>query len=259
MTTLESERPADYLTRLAASELGQAYKSLVVDEMRIEEGSTVLDLGCGPGADLHAFANATGHEGKVIGIDSDGDAVEHAKRLVADDRRIEVAVGDVHHVPVPARSVDRVHTDRVIQHVDHPEAVIAEAARVLRPRGVAAFAEPDWDTLVIDFPRSEVPSSYRRFITDQVVRNARIGRQLANMCERQGLNPTRVIPVTAIYRDAAQADRVFGFERVTRRAVEAGYLSAADGRDWLGHLSTQRLFASVSLFVTLAEKPGSRA
>lgn len=257
MTTLESERPADYLTRLAASELGQAYKSLVVDEMRIEEGATVLDLGCGPGADLQAFANATGRHGRVIGIDSDSDAIGEARRLVAADGRIEVTVGDVHRVPMPAHSVDRVHTDRVIQHVDNPEAVIAETARVLRPSGVAAFAEPDWDTLVIDFPRPQVPSSYRRFIVDRVVRNARIGRRLANLCEEQGLNPTRVIPVTAIYRDAAQADRVFGFARVTRRAVQAGYLSAADGDEWLQYLSTERFLASVSLCVTLAEKPGS--
>ncbi|CAI9418134.1 methyltransferase domain-containing protein [Nocardioides sp. T2.26MG-1] len=257
MTTLESERPADYLTRLAASELGQAYKALVVDEMQIDDGATVLDLGCGPGADLQAFADASGPQGRVIGIDSDSEAIEVARRRVAVDKQIEVAVGDVHRVPMPAHSVDRVHTDRVIQHVDHPEAVIAEAARVLRPRGIAAFAEPDWDTLVIDFPRPEVHSSYRRFIVDHVVRNARIGRRIANLCDEQGLSAIRVIPVTAIYRDAASADRVFGFARVTRRAVEAGYLSAADADEWLGHLSTQRFFASVSLFVTLAQKPGS--
>jgi ubiquinone/menaquinone biosynthesis C-methylase UbiE len=257
MTTLESERPADYLTRLASSELGLAYKSLVVEEMQIEKGATVLDLGCGPGADLRAFATAVGRRGRVIGIDNDSDAIEEAQRWAAADERIEVAVGDVHRLPLPARSVDRVHTDRVIQHVNDPTAVISEAARVLRARGVAAFAEPDWDTLVIDFPRPQIPSSYRRFIVDRVVRNARIGRRMANLCEEHGLNPTRVIPVTAIYRDAAQADRVFGFARVTSRAVEAGYLSAAEGDEWLRYLSTQRFFASATLFVTLAEKPGS--
>ena len=67
----------------------------------------------------------------------------------------------------------------------------------------------------------------------------------------------RIISVTAIYRDAAQAAGVFGFARVTRRAVEAGYMSAAEGDEWLRYLSTERFFASVSLFVTLAEKPGS--
>lgn len=44
---------------------------------------------------------------------------------------------------------------------------------------------------------------------------------------------------------------------MTRRAVEAAYMSAAEGDEWLRYLSTERFFASVSLFVTLAEKPGS--
>ena len=257
MHTLESERPPGYLARLAASELGRAYKSLVVDEMQIAQGSTVLDLGCGPGADLAAFAAATGRGGRVLGIDSDADAIAEATGRVADVAGIEVSVGDVHHLPLTDHSVDRVHTDRVLQHVEHPASVVSEAARVLRPSGVAAFAEPDWDTLVIDFPDPAVPVAYRRFITDRAVRNARIGRKLPAMCELQKLHATRVIPVTAVYRDAVEADRVFGFQRVTSRAVEAGYLSVADGAAWLRHLSTERFFASVSLFVTLAEKPGS--
>ncbi len=257
MHTLESERPPDYLARLAASAVGRAYKSLVVEEMQIDSGSTVLDLGCGPGADLEAFAAATGRGGRVIGIDSDADAIADATGLVADVAGVETLVGDVHHLPLADQSVDRVHTDRVLQHVEHPASVVCEAARVLRPGGVAAFAEPDWDTLVIDFPDPAVPVAYRRFITDRAVRNARIGRQVPDLCERQGLRATRVLPVTSVYRDAVEADQVFGFQRVTSRAVEAGYLSVPDGTAWLRQLRTERFFASVSLFVTLAEKPGS--
>jgi ubiquinone/menaquinone biosynthesis C-methylase UbiE len=257
MHTLEFERPHDYLARLAASDVGRAYKSLVVDEMQIAQGSTVLDLGCGTGADLAAFADAVGHAGRVIGIDSDAEAIARATMLRTDVSVVEVTVGDVHHLPLPDQSVDRVHTDRVMQHVVDPASVVREVARVLRPDGVAAFAEPDWDTLVIAFPDPAVPAAYRRFITDRAVRNARIGRQVPDLCERQGLHGTRVIPVTAVYRDAVEADRVFGFHRVTSRAVKAGYLSAADGAAWLHHLSTGRFFASVSLFVTLSQKPAS--
>lgn len=255
MTALEAERPSDYLTRLASSELGRAYKSLVVDEMQIEAGSTVLDLGCGSGSDLAAFAAVTGRMGRVIGIDSDAEAIVEANKRVADAAEIEVAVGDVHHLPLPDGSVDRVHTDRVVQHVERPASVVGEAARVLAPGGVGAFAEPDWDTLVVDYPEPAVSAAYRRFIVDRAVCNARVGRQMPNLCEQYGLRATRVIPVTAIYRDVIQADHVFGFQRVTSRAVEAGYLSEADATAWLHYLRSERFFASVSLFVTVAEKP----
>ncbi|MFZ2501272.1 MAG: EamA family transporter [Nocardioides sp.] len=66
---------------------------------------------------------------------------------------------------------------------------------------------------------------------------------------------TDKIPVTAIFRDTAEADRVFGCQRATARAVQAGYLSDAAGATWLDHLRTERLFASVTLFVTLAMRP----
>lgn len=253
---LEAERPANYLSRLAASQLGRAYKSLVMDELRIEPGATVVDLGCGLGADLAAFATAVGPQGRVVGIDCDAHAIDEAAALLSDYANVDVRVGDVHELDLADGSVDRIHTDRVLQHVASPEAAVGEAARVLRPGGMATFAEPDWDTLVIDHPTPDVPVAYRRFITDHVVRNARIGRTLPGLCERNGLLVARVVPITAVFRDRAEADRVFGFRRVTTRAVHAGYLSAAAGDAWLEHLRTESFFASVSLFVTVATRPG---
>jgi hypothetical protein len=64
---VEQTPPSDYLTRLAASDLGRGYKALVVREMAIERGHTVLDLGCGPGADLRAFAESVGPARPAIG------------------------------------------------------------------------------------------------------------------------------------------------------------------------------------------------
>ena len=45
----EEARPADYLMRAAASDLGKAYKGIAAGEMAIRPGDVVLDLGCGPG------------------------------------------------------------------------------------------------------------------------------------------------------------------------------------------------------------------
>lgn len=45
------------------------------------------------------------------------------------------------------------------------------------------FAEPDYDTLVIDYPDADVLRTYKAFISKRVVRNAHVGRQLARLAK----------------------------------------------------------------------------
>jgi ubiquinone/menaquinone biosynthesis C-methylase UbiE len=248
----EETRPEDYLLRLAASDMGRAYKSLVVAELGIRRGDAVLDLGCGPGADLPAFAEAAGPEGRVIGVDHDPAAVAEAAGRVAGLPQVEVIAGDVHALGLPGASIDRVHTDRLLQHVADPAAVLGEARRVLRPGGGAVFAEPDWDTLIIDYPDLAVPRAYTRFVAERVIRNAAIGRQLAGLAARAGFVVGNVIPVTAVSRDVQAADKVLGLSRVTRRAVSAGYLTEESAGQWLAHLASQPFFASFTAFIVAA-------
>jgi ubiquinone/menaquinone biosynthesis C-methylase UbiE len=248
----EQTRPKDYLMRLAASDLGRGYKRLAVTELGIRGGDTVLDLGCGPGADLAPFAEATGPGGRVIGIDNDPAAVAEAAARVARLPQAEVALGDVHALDIPDASVDRVHTDRVLQHVRDPAATLREARRVLRTGGTAVFAEPDWDTLIIDYPDLDVPRSYRRFVTERVIRNACIGRQLAGLATRTGFEVAAVTPITAVSRDVQAADKVLGLSRVTGRAVSAGYLTEETAGQWLDHLASRPFFGSLTLFIVAA-------
>lgn len=173
----EETRPDDYLMRAAASDLGKAYKQIAAGEMAIRPGDVVLDLGCGPGADLPAFAEAAGEGGRVLGIDHDPDAVSQARERTRPLPQVEVGEGDIRSLAVPAASADKAHTDRVLQHVPDLAAALAEARRVLREGGTAVFAEPDWDTLVIDYPDLATARAYTRYITDHVIRNPAIGRQ----------------------------------------------------------------------------------
>jgi ubiquinone/menaquinone biosynthesis C-methylase UbiE len=247
----EEARPADYLMRLAESDLGRAYKSLAVSRLGIQPGDVVLDLGCGPGADLPAFAQAAGGDGRVIGVDSDPGAITQARARTASLPQVEVVQADVHALDLPAASVDRVHTDRVLQHVASPEAVLTEARRVLRDGGTAVFVEPDWDTLVIDYPDLATARAYTRYVTDHSIRNATIGRRLPSLAREAGFRSGTVIPATAVFSDVRRADQVLGLKRVTGRAVEAGYLTADAASQWLDHLSSQPFFGSASLFIVV--------
>jgi ubiquinone/menaquinone biosynthesis C-methylase UbiE len=248
----EHVRPDDYLLRLAASDWGKAYKELAIAAMAIRPGDIVVDLGCGPGADLPALAQAVGGSGRVIGVDTDQDAIRAARDRTAALTQVDVRDADVLATGIAAASVDRVHTDRVLQHVADPGTALAEARRILREGGTGVFAEPDWDTLVVDYPDLATVRAYTRFITERVIRNAAVGRQLARLATRAGFRVGQVIPLTAVFRDVRDADKIFGFQRVTGRAVDARYLTREAADQWLTYLATQPFFASATLYLVTA-------
>lgn len=242
-----------YLDRLAATDAARSYKRIMLDALDARPGETALDLGCGPGTDLGALARAVAPSGRVIGVDSSQEMVEQARGRTGDLAAVEVRLGDIHALPLADGSVDRARTDRVLQHATHPGQALAEARRVLRPGGRLVMAEPDWDSLAIDHPDLDASRAYTRHVTDQVVRNGVIGRQLARLALDAGFAVPTVVPVTSVFRDVQAADQILGLRRNTERAVTAGHLSAPASRDWLDHLATGPFFAAVTLYVVVAE------
>jgi malonyl-CoA O-methyltransferase len=105
----------------------------------------VLDLGCGtahaavalgrrwPGARIVAADFAPGMLREADGRE----AAVRFERLCADARSL----------PLPEASVDLVFCNLMLQWCDDPDAVFAEIARVLRPRGLLTFATFGPDTL----------------------------------------------------------------------------------------------------------------
>ncbi|KJY35203.1 methyltransferase domain-containing protein [Streptomyces sp. NRRL S-495] len=257
MTSTEFETatpdPIVYLDRVAATDLGRSYKARMLDELDIRPGQTVLDLGCGPGTDLTSLARAVAGTGTVIGVDHDPAAVETARARTADRHTVTVRLGDIHDLPLPDRTADRARTDRVLQHVADPARALRELHRVLRPGGRLVMGEPDWDTLAIDHPDSELSRAYTRYVTDKVVRNARIGRELPRLAAAAGFTVPSVVPITPVFRDAQEADKILGLERTTRRAVAAGHLTEEATRRWLEHLSTGPFLAAVTFYIVIAE------
>ncbi len=244
--------PIAYLDRLAASDLGRAYKGRMLDELDVRAGQTVLDLGCGPGTDLGALAEAVTATGTVIGIDRDPAMVEAARERAAGRPGVDVRLGDVHDLALPGGAVDRARTDRVLQHVADPCRVLGEVRRVLGPGGRLVMGEPDWGSLAVDHPDEALTRAYTRYVADEVIRNGSIGRQLARLAAEAGFTVPAVLPVTPVFRDLRAADRVLGLERTTRRAVAAGYLDGEAADRWLAHLADGPFLATVTFYIVTA-------
>jgi SAM-dependent methyltransferase len=100
---------------------------------------SVLELGCGHGGLLAALTDA-GIE--AIGIDPDETRV-HAARA----KGLAAVVARSEHLPLPDESCDFIVSAATLEHIEDIAGALAEAHRVLRPRGqFCAVWGPAWLT-----------------------------------------------------------------------------------------------------------------
>jgi SAM-dependent methyltransferase len=105
----------------------------------------VLDAGCGRGEVLAAFKRA--------GVPVDYFGVDLGVGDPSWEFRVS-AVADLHRLPFSEGVFDKVICTDVLEHVDQPDVVFAELARVLRPGGKLFLAVPFvWHTHQEPFDR----------------------------------------------------------------------------------------------------------
>jgi ubiquinone/menaquinone biosynthesis C-methylase UbiE len=98
-------------------------------------GRSVLDVGCGAGVDLARFAKGGAD---VTGVDVAPAAIELARANFAQQGlrgRFEVTDGE--QLPFPENRFDLVYAHGVVQYTAHPQRLIDECRRVLKPGGEA--------------------------------------------------------------------------------------------------------------------------
>ena len=110
----------------------------IADEIRTRHGDRscrVLDLGCGAGF-LANYLGERGHQ--VTGIDTTAENLLVAKHH---DRtgQVRYQVGDACELPFADASFDVVCAMDLLEHVEEPARLIAEANRVLAPGGLLFF------------------------------------------------------------------------------------------------------------------------
>ncbi len=105
-----------------------------------------LDLGCGTGHGAAALA-ALWPRSRIIALDSSRGMLRETRRL-DEEARIERLCAEAESLPLNDASVDLVFSNLMLPWCEDLDAVFAEVARVLRPRGLFTFTTFGPDTLV---------------------------------------------------------------------------------------------------------------
>jgi ubiquinone/menaquinone biosynthesis C-methylase UbiE len=120
---------------------GAPSMDFLAERCKIDEGSHVLDVGCGTGGNAAYLAENYGC--KVTGVDISELMIEQANRKVAElgmEDRLSFQVGDAYSLDFPEESFDAVLTVFVSQFLDL-ERAFPEFRRVLKKEGFLGINE----------------------------------------------------------------------------------------------------------------------
>jgi len=100
-------------------------------------GRQVLEVGCGAGTDLVRFARG----GAIVaGVDLSSSAIELARKNFEQQRlSADLREADGEQLPFAGDTFDLVYAHGVVQYTAHPQRLVDECRRVLKPGGEAVF------------------------------------------------------------------------------------------------------------------------
>ncbi len=119
-------------------------REMFADDLELQAGDRVLDVGCGTGQLAMTFAERVAPTGSVAGIDA---APEMIKRATSQARKqklpIAFQVAFAQRLPFPNGSFHAVACTLVLHHVaeDDRQSAVQEMHRVLKPGGRLLIAE----------------------------------------------------------------------------------------------------------------------
>lgn len=133
MIVEQFSRQAELFARLPALHSERAL-SLLVEAGEPCPGDETLDVACGPGTVVTAFARVVR---RSVGLDATPAMLEQARRLSAqgDIGNVEWHAGDIRDLPFTDNSFDIVSCRFAFHHLHETARALAEMVRVCRPNG----------------------------------------------------------------------------------------------------------------------------
>jgi trans-aconitate methyltransferase len=192
-------------------------------------GSTVLEVGCGVGAQTVTLAPRS-PAAQFISIDLSADSIAEAKRRtdLAGLTNVEFRQADIFALPFHLESFDHIFVCFVLEHLARPVEALAILRRLLKPGGTITVIEGDHGSTYFYPDSAAAQAAIHCLVVLQCNAggNALIGRQIYPLMVAAGFDAVRVSP-RMVYVDASRPDLVDGFTRKTFTAMIEGARESA--------------------------------
>jgi ubiquinone/menaquinone biosynthesis C-methylase UbiE len=249
----------DYLK--AAAKLLGTFKQRTYEWMQVQSGDSVLDVGCGSGADTIPIGRLVGKDGRVVGIDHDHKMLTRAQTN-ADAGDVQQQLfhicSDATRLPLASNSFDSCRSERLFQHLTDPELAIAEMLRVTKPSGRVVVLDTDHGTWSVDTPYKDIERRITRFKADHFGHNGYAGRQLYRLFRNAGLKEVTCEIVSGYFTDYGLVRFMFLLDEVEPAAVKAGVINENELALWRASLESAaregNFFCSESMILAVGRK-----
>ena len=197
-----------------------------------DEGSLILEAGCGIGAQTKIIA-AKNRGSRFVAIDIAPESLRQARK-VADTNNIDNVVfqeADIFELPFEAEYFDHIFFSYLLEHIPNPIKALNKLKAVLKKNGTITVIEGDHGSAYFH-PDSELANKAIQCQVELQKENggdANIGRKLYPLLEEAQFDKIRV-SARQVYVDDSNPDWVEGFTRNTFTAMINGISEEAISR-----------------------------
>lgn len=193
-------------------------------DTRYPDGSSVLEAGCGVGAQTVTLA-ASSPGARITSIDISPESIAQAAEVVGREgfTNVRFLNADIFALPFDEESFDHVFLCFVLEHLPNPEDALRHVMRVLKPGGTVTVIEGDHGSCYFS-PDSRYARKAIQCLIDvqaSMGGDSLIGRRLYPLLRSVGLGDVRVSP-RMVYVDSGKPELVEGFTRRTFTAMVEG-------------------------------------
>lgn len=194
------EQQAERLAALYTAPSTMDRRQRMLELLDLDAGDSVLSIGCGPGYEPAAIAEAVGGDGRVHGIDNSEDVLAMAEDHCADLSHVTFDLADATDLPVSDDSFDAAVASLVYEYSPHVDDAVAELYRTLLPGGRAGLVSTDWNSTVwhsTDADRMDrVIDAWK-----DMYAHPRLGSQLTSYLREVGFTVEHVEPFSNLQTD----------------------------------------------------------